>query len=121
MSDKKICVLGAGLSGISHALHRQSLGEEVTVYENNSEVGGVLQSKRINGFLLDYGANTLSLRLKKTEEFLKRYNIFENLIDANQESSKRFIIKGGKIICSAPHIYYLYRELLRLCFRLVIA
>ena len=75
MSDKKICVLGAGLSGISHALHRQSLGEEVTVYENNSEVGGVLQSKRINGFLLDYGANTLSLRLKKTEEFLKRYNI----------------------------------------------
>ncbi|MEC7801244.1 MAG: protoporphyrinogen oxidase [Verrucomicrobiota bacterium] len=98
MSDKKICVLGAGLSGISHALHRQSLGEEVTVYENNSEVGGVLQSKRINGFLLDYGANTLSLRLKKTEEFLKRYNIFENLIDANQESSKRFIIKGGKII-----------------------
>ena len=98
MSDKRVCVLGAGLSGISHALQRQSLDHEVTVYENNSVVGGVLQSKKINGFLLDYGANTLSLRLKKTEEFLKRYNIFENLIDANQECSKRFIIKGGKII-----------------------
>ena len=69
MSDKKICVLGAGLSGISHALNRQSLGQEVTVYENKSVIGGVLQSKKINGFLLDYGANTLSLRLKKTEEF----------------------------------------------------
>ena len=68
------------------------------MYENNSVLGGVLQSKKINGFLLDYGANTLSLRLKKTEEFLKRYNIFENLIDANQECSKRFIIKGGNII-----------------------
>jgi len=98
MSDKRVCVLGAGLSGISHALQRQSLDQEVTVYENNSVVGGVLQSKKINGFLLDYGANTLSLRLKKTEEFLKRYNIFENLIDANQECSKRFIIKGGNII-----------------------
>ena len=98
MSDKKICVLGAGLSGISHALNRQSLGQEVTIYENKSVIGGVLQSKKINGFLLDYGANTLSLRLKKTEEFLKHYDIFKNLIDANQECSKRFIIKGGTII-----------------------
>ena len=108
MSDKRVCILGAGLSGISHALQRQSLDHEVTVYENNSVVGGVLQSKKINGFLLDYGANTLSLRLKKTEEFLKRYNIFENLIDANQECTKRFIIKGGKIIPLSLKVFHLF-------------
>ena len=50
MSDKRVCVLGAGLSGISHALQRQSLDHEVTVYENNSVVGGVLQSKKLMVF-----------------------------------------------------------------------
>mgnify|MGYP006264541517 FL=1 len=98
MKERKVCVIGAGLSGISHALDKQANGNDVTVFEKNAEVGGVLQSKNIEGFLLDYGANTLSLRLRKTEEFLKHYEVFEHLVDADKECSKRFIIRGSKVI-----------------------
>ena len=75
MKGRKVCVIGAGLSGISQALGRQANGNEVTVFEKRAEVGGVLQSKSVEGFLLDYGANTLSLRLRKTEEFLKHLSL----------------------------------------------
>ena len=61
MESKKVCVLGAGLSGISHALDRQDRGQEVTIIDRNNEVGGVLKSKKTQGYLLDFGANTLSV------------------------------------------------------------
>jgi len=98
MKGRKVCVIGAGLSGISQALGRQANGNEVTVFEKRAEVGGVLQSKSVEGFLLDYGANTLSLRLRKTEEFLKHYGVFEHLVDADKECSKRFIIRENKVV-----------------------
>ena len=60
MKERKVCVIGAGLSGISHALDKQANGNNVTVFEKNAEVGGVLQSKNIEGFLLDYGTNAKS-------------------------------------------------------------
>ena len=98
MESKKVCVLGAGLSGISHALDRQGRGQEVTIIDRNNEVGGVLKSKKTQGYLLDFGANTLSLRTKQTEDFLKKYKVLEHAIDANLNCSKRFIIRNNKII-----------------------
>lgn len=98
MESKKICILGAGLSGLSHALARQEAGDEVTVIDRQPQVGGVLQSNKIDGYLLDYSANTLSLRSKKTADFLRKYNILEHAIDANLECSKRFIVKQNKIV-----------------------
>ena len=98
MRNKKVCILGAGISGISHALERQEAGQEVTILDKNSKVGGVLQSKPVQGFLLDYGANTLSLRSKKIENILRKYQVLDHAVDANQESSKRFIIKKNKLI-----------------------
>ena len=84
--NKKVCVLGAGISGICQALAREEKGEDVTVFEKQSQVGGVLKSKIIQGYLLDYGANTLSLRSKKikkkskkSQKFRKNPNISEKL------------------------------------------
>ena len=71
IQSKKIAILGAGLSGITRALNLQEEGNEVIVFDQNPEVGGVLQSKRMNGYLLDCGANTLSLRSQKKRLFLK--------------------------------------------------
>ncbi len=98
MVSTKTCVLGAGLSGISQALRRQWNGEEVCVLEKSNEIGGVLQSRSINGFLLDYSANTLSVRNKRTEEFLERNKILEHAIDANPKSNLRFVVRKGRLI-----------------------
>ena len=93
MESKKVCILGAGLSGISHALDRQDRGQEVSILDRNLQVGGVLKSKKTQGYLLDFGANTLSLRTKQTEDFLKKYKVLEHAIDANLNCSKTFYYK----------------------------
>lgn len=98
MESKKVCVLGAGLSGISCALKMQEKGHDVTIIDRNNQVGGVLQSKNIEGYLLDFGANTLSLRNLETETFLKKYKVLQHAVDANLKCSKRFIVRNDKII-----------------------
>ena len=65
MNKKSVCILGAGLSGISLALSQENKGKQVLIFEKDLRVGGVLESVKSDGYLMDYGANTLSVRTKK--------------------------------------------------------
>jgi oxygen-dependent protoporphyrinogen oxidase len=51
---------------------------------------------------LDYSANTLNIRLKKTQELLENCGAWDACIDANPIANKRMIIRNGKVI-SLPH------------------
>ena len=77
-------------------------GNQVKLFESEERVGGVVQSKRINGFLLDFGANTLNVRLKKTKKILEEHNSWDNCIEANKIANKRMIVRSGNII-ELPH------------------
>ncbi len=52
-------VVGAGMSGLAraHALARR--GEDVALFEASESVGGVVQTRRLDGFLLELGPNTV--------------------------------------------------------------
>jgi protoporphyrinogen/coproporphyrinogen III oxidase len=98
----KTCIIGGGLTGLVKAWQSQKAGKKVTLLEANDSVGGVLQSERIDGYLLDYGANTLSLRHQKVARILEEIGMLDRSIDANPEASLRFIIRSGKVV-SLPH------------------
>jgi oxygen-dependent protoporphyrinogen oxidase len=98
----KICIIGGGLTGLVQAWQSQQAGHTVTLLEANESVGGVLQSERIDGYLLDYGANTLSLRHQKIAKTLEVLGLLDRAIDANPEASLRFIVRSGKLV-SLPH------------------
>tara|TARA_A100001015_G_C15021188_1_gene728075 strand:- start:2449 stop:2661 length:213 start_codon:yes stop_codon:yes gene_type:complete len=69
---KSIAILGGGLSGLTQAWKAQKSGKKVTIFEENSRLGGVIQSERTKeGFLLDYGPNSLSLRKQNLSEMLE--------------------------------------------------
>ena len=98
----KACIIGGGLTGLVQAWQSHKAGQKVTLFETNDSVGGVLQSERIDGYLLDYGANTLSLRHQKVVRILEELGMLDQLIDANPEASLRFIVRSGKVV-SLPH------------------
>ena len=98
MKPKRVCIIGAGLSGLSLAWKKENLGHEVQIIESASRIGGVLQSKRIEGYLLDYGANSLSLRFQDTYDTLFQMGVMDLAIDADSISNKRFIVRNGKLV-----------------------
>ena len=96
------CVIGGGLTGLVSACRSLQSGSEITLLEASENTGGVLQSRREEGYLLDYGANTLSLRSREVSKLLDEIGILEKAIDANPEANLRFIVRDGRLI-SLPH------------------
>ncbi|HET9529611.1 MAG TPA: protoporphyrinogen oxidase [Blastocatellia bacterium] len=57
-SHRDVVVIGAGLAGLVCAYRLKSLGLDVAVLENSGRVGGVIQSERIDGYLIERGPNS---------------------------------------------------------------
>jgi oxygen-dependent protoporphyrinogen oxidase len=55
---KDVIVIGAGLSGLVCAYRLKSLGVGVALLEKSSQVGGVIQSETLDGFLIERGPNS---------------------------------------------------------------
>ena len=62
MSDKKVAVIGAGLSGLSAAIALQDAGCEVEVFESSDRVGGRVATDIIDGYRLDRGFQLINSR-----------------------------------------------------------
>jgi len=71
-SNKKVVILGAGLSGLSAAWHLQKNGQDCVVFEKEKEVGGLCRSKKVNGFIFDCDGHLLHFKNKQTLDLVKR-------------------------------------------------
>ena len=59
MSTDSVVVVGAGLAGLVAARHVAQTGATVTVYERQSDVGGRVQTRHQDGFIIDRGFQVL--------------------------------------------------------------
>jgi oxygen-dependent protoporphyrinogen oxidase len=55
---REAVVIGAGISGLLCAYRLKTLGVDVALIEKSDCVGGVIQSERINGYLIERGPNS---------------------------------------------------------------
>lgn len=62
MPDKPVLVIGAGLGGLSAAIHLAARGQRVVMLEKNPEVGGKMSEIRAQGFRFDTGPSVLTMR-----------------------------------------------------------
>ena len=59
---KKVVIIGAGLGGLSAAIHLAASGFSVTILEKNSTIGGKVNSLEASGYQFDTGASLLTMR-----------------------------------------------------------
>ena len=62
VSDKKVAVIGAGLSGLSAAITLQDAGCDVEFFESSDRVGGRVATDIIDGYRLDRGFQLINSR-----------------------------------------------------------
>lgn len=98
MTEKKIAIIGAGITGLTTALTLKKMGREVDLFEQHGYAGGSIRSIQENGWLLEYGPNTLLVKDQIVADFLKSLGLWEERVIANPESSKRFIVKNGRLV-----------------------
>lgn len=94
--QKKVAIIGAGVTGLTTAFNLRKANIPFTVFESSNHLGGVIASHRENGFLYETGPNSGTISQPEVMD------LFDDLKDectleiANSASSKRLIWKGGR-------------------------
>ena len=92
-SEKKIVIIGAGISGLTTAYLLFKEGYDVVVLEQKDKVGGSIETVNADGFLFDRGPNSGLETTPLIQQLVKDLNLEDQFVYANREGNKRYILQ----------------------------
>jgi len=95
--NKKIIVIGAGISGLTSAYLLSKKGFDVKILEKNNSVGGSIESVVDNGFLFDRGPNSALETTPVIAQLIRDLELEHELLYASKLANKRYILRDNKL------------------------
>lgn len=96
ISQPKIAIIGAGLTGLTTAFYLKKAGFDVYVFEKADRAGGVIKTTYENGFIYESGPNTGILSNPEMVELLEDLKDECELEIADENAKARWIWKRQK-------------------------
>ena len=90
---KSVAIIGAGITGLTAAFYLKRKGLAVTVYEASGRVGGVIQSIRKDGYLAEFGPNTLLETSPKISQLVKDAGLQSRRLDPDPTAEARYVVR----------------------------
>ncbi len=91
-----IAIAGAGISGLTTAYALEQRGHRVTIFEANDHAGGPVRTIERDGYRLETGPHTLLVRHRLVAEFLDELGLEEDIREANDDASTRYVVRNGR-------------------------
>lgn len=88
-------ILGAGISGLVVAYRLKQLGQNVLVFEHTNRVGGAIQSRDADGFLIEQGPNSLR-GAHELLDLVEELNLMDELVTGDPKAPA-YVYSGGKL------------------------
>lgn len=95
---KSVAIIGAGITGLTAAFYLKRKGVPVTVYEASGRVGGVIQSLRRDGYLAEFGPNTILETSPKITELVRDAGLESRRLDPDPRAGARYVVRYGRPI-----------------------
>src|SRR5215475_9294296 len=90
---KPVAVIGAGITGLTAAFYLKRRGVPVTVYEASGRVGGVIQSLRQDGYLAEFGPNTILETSPKIAQLVRDAGLESRRLDPDPKAEARYVVR----------------------------
>jgi oxygen-dependent protoporphyrinogen oxidase len=100
---RRIAVIGGGMSGLAaaHRLVELDSAVDVTLLEAGDRLGGVIQTQRRDGFLMERSADMFTTIDPWALDLCRRIGIDDQLIGTNPAMRRAFIVHRGRL-CPIP-------------------
>ena len=101
---KRVIIIGGGITGLAAAYRlverRSESGKRVdlTLLEAGSRVGGIVQTRERDGFLLERGPDSFISEKPAALALVKRLDLESHLIETNQHYRRSFIVRDGQLL-----------------------
>ena len=93
---KNVAIIGGGITGLTAAFQLRQRAIPVTIYEASERVGGVIQSIRQDGYLAEYGPNTILETSPQIGALIRGLGLESRRLYSDPRAEKRYIVRGGK-------------------------
>jgi oxygen-dependent protoporphyrinogen oxidase len=90
---KSVAIIGTGITGLTAAFYLKRKGIPITVYEASSRVGGVIQSIRKDGYLAEFGPNTILETSPKITQFIRDAGLESRRLDSDPKAGARYVVR----------------------------
>ena len=90
---RSVAVIGGGITGLTAAFYLQRSGVPVTLYEAGPRVGGVIQSLRANGYLAEFGPNTILETSPKIGQLVEDAGLKSRRLDPSPTATARYLVR----------------------------
>jgi protoporphyrinogen/coproporphyrinogen III oxidase len=97
LADRKVVIVGGGISGLAAAVTLERAGYEVHVIEAAAQPGGVIRTTREAGFVFEAGASSFPSSAKALIALAESVGAGGDIVTANPAAAKRLIYFKQKL------------------------
>src|SRR5512139_3193875 len=90
---RSVGVIGGGVTGLTAAFYLQRKGIPVVIYEASGRVGGVIQSIRSEGYLAEFGPNTLLETSPRIGQLVRDAGLQSRRLDPDPQAGARYVVR----------------------------
>jgi oxygen-dependent protoporphyrinogen oxidase len=90
---RSVAIIGAGITGLTAAFYLHRRGVPVTVYESSGRVGGVIESIRRDGYLAEFGPNTILETSPKIRQLVEDAGLQSRRLDPDPKAEARYVVR----------------------------
>ena len=111
-APRKVLIIGGGISGLATAhrlcelARKDGCALDITLLETAPRIGGVIESWKRAGFLLEGGPDSFISEKPAAQELARRLGIEGEILGTNNQFRRSFIYKNGKLV-AVPEGFYL--------------
>lgn len=90
---KTVAIIGGGITGLTAAFQLKQKGFPVALYEASDRVGGVIRSLRRDGYLAEFGPNTILETSPLITQLVRDAGLQSRRLDPDPRASGRFVVR----------------------------